>query len=146
MGVSVNKAIVAGYVTGEPKSRTTAKGIFCTRFTVASNYVVKDHKETFYANVVAWGNIGINCDKYLKKGSAVMVEGRLKLEEWTDNNGVEQHRTSIYAESVHFLNPFDYRKSAETAGNGAYVANDGAGLVHYGKDAENANLPPYGVF
>lgn len=109
MSASLNKVIIVGNVTRDPDVRYTSKGTAVCDLGVAVNtkFTGRDNEEAreevYFAGVVVWGKMGEACGKYLTKGSGVLVEGRLKREEWTDSNGVKKEKTKIVAERVQFL-------------------------------------------
>ena len=53
--------------------------------------------------LTAWNKTAENCEKYLKKGSKVLIEGRLKLEKWIDKNQNKKQKIAVVADSVKFM-------------------------------------------
>lgn len=102
----LNKVFVAGNLTRDPEQRALPSGTNVTSFSVATNRVWYDQdrnkqEATEYHNIVVFGRQADTCAQYLKKGSGVLVEGRLQTRSW-DKDGQKQYRTEIVAERVQF--------------------------------------------
>lgn len=103
----LNKVFLAGNLTRDPEVRHIANGNAVANLGMAINRRYrdqndKDREEVVYVNVTAWGKTAENCGQYLTKGSPVLVEGRLKLDEW-EKDGQKQSRLGVVAERVQFL-------------------------------------------
>lgn len=104
-----NKAIIMGNVAREPELRYTVAKKAYVRFTVAVNRKWKDQngemKESVdFIPVVAWGPMAENCGKYLKKGSGVLVEGRIQTGSYEAKDGSgKRYTTDILASEVQFV-------------------------------------------
>jgi single-strand DNA-binding protein len=109
------KLIIAGNVGNKPELRYTPQGDAVTSFSVATNrkWKTKDGQvgeETCWFRVSAWGRLAENCDKYLNKGSLVLVEGALTPDKetggpriWTRPDGNPGSSYEIRAVTVTFL-------------------------------------------
>jgi len=98
--MSFQKLIIVGSLGAEPVSKVTPQGKAVSQFNVAVN----DTKDLVtWFKVVAFEGQAENCNKYLHKGSKVLVEGRLKFDKYTDKNGVEKTGHSVVASQVKFL-------------------------------------------
>ncbi len=105
-----NKVIIAGNVTQDPELRTTPSGQSVTSFSVATNRRYRDasgeiQESTEFHNVVAWGKLAELCVQLLKKGSGVLIEGRLQTRSWEGQDGVKRQTTEIIAENMIALTP-----------------------------------------
>ncbi|MBQ7578358.1 MAG: single-stranded DNA-binding protein [Synergistaceae bacterium] len=106
----LNRAVIAGNLTRDPEIRQTVNKRSIARFAVAINRSYKDsngeYKDaTEYVNVVVWGPFAEHCGKYLKKGSPVLVEGRIQTTSFDAKDGSgKRYMTEINAENVIFLN------------------------------------------
>ncbi|HDQ16650.1 MAG TPA: single-stranded DNA-binding protein [Candidatus Vogelbacteria bacterium] len=103
----LNKAIIIGNLTRDPEKKSLPSGISVVSFGVATNRVWKDkngsrQESTDYHNIVVFGPQGDNCALYLKKGSSVLVEGRIQTRSWDGPDGVKRYRTEIVADRVQF--------------------------------------------
>ena len=95
-----NRVILQGNLTKDPERRVTTSGMAVCEFTVAVNGTRKDDAPYFGA-VVVFGNTAESCSRYLGKGSQVLVEGKLKNDEWEDRQtGQKRSKTRIIADSV----------------------------------------------
>ena len=106
---SFNKVILIGNLTRNPDLRTTANGTAICELGLAVNrrwrdQSGRDQEETTFVDVAVWGRSAENCAQYLQKGAPVLVEGRLRLEQWEDRNGGgKRSRLTVVAEVVQFL-------------------------------------------
>ena len=97
----INKFIGIGNLTKDPEIQRTATYTLCN-FTIAvNNPVIK--KEVLFIDAVAWNKMAENCSKYLKKGSRVFIDGRLKTDTWKSSGGQSRNKIILVAESVRFL-------------------------------------------
>ena len=107
---SFNKIILVGNLTRNPESRTIPNGQNVTNFTVATNHRYKtangeQRDEACFTDITVWGKQGENCQRFLQMGSSVLVEGRLRQENWEDKEtGKNRSKHTVVAESVRFLN------------------------------------------
>lgn len=102
----LNKALIAGNLTRDPELRALPSGAQVCTFSVATNRVWynqdKQKQEAVeYHNIVVFGRQAETCAQYLKKGSGVLVEGRLQTRSW-EKDGAKQYRTEIVADRVQF--------------------------------------------
>ena len=105
---SVNRVMLTGRLTRDPELRYTPSGTAVTSFSVASsrNYKGKDGewKQTVaFVNVVAWSKLAVLVNEYLKKGSAVYVEGSLNSRSWETEDGQKRSMLEIKAQTIQFL-------------------------------------------
>lgn len=103
----LNKVFLAGNLTRDPELRHIPSGSAVADLRMAINRRYrdqndKDREEVVYVSVTVWGKTAENCAQYLTKGSPVLVEGRLKLDEW-EKEGQKQSRLGVVAERVQFL-------------------------------------------
>lgn len=112
--MSLNKVILIGNLTRNPEPRKTGGGTSVCGFDIAVNRKFKGANgeakdEVTFVSCEAWGKTADNVCQYLSKGSQVLIEGRLKLDQW-EKDGVKKQRLSVVCETVQFLNG---KKSAE---------------------------------
>jgi single-strand DNA-binding protein len=104
----MNRVFLMGNLTRDPEAvRRTPSGMAVTDLGLAVNRKYKAgsgemKEETCFVNIVVWGNQAENCVKYLRKGSQVLVEGRLQYDEW-ERDGKKQSRLRVVADRVQFL-------------------------------------------
>lgn len=106
---SVNKVIIVGNLGRDPEVRYTADNRAITNIAVATseNYTDKSSGEkkeiTEWHRIVFFNRLAEIAGEYLKKGSSVYIEGRLKTRKWTDQSGQERYTTEIVADSMQML-------------------------------------------
>ncbi|MGH3054550.1 MAG: single-stranded DNA-binding protein [Gaiellaceae bacterium] len=110
----INRVLLSGRLTRDPDKRYSPDGTPVTGFSLAfhRHYRGRDGKlaeQTGYVNVITTQRLAEVCAQYLRKGSAVLVEGSLQMREWASPQGEKQKRLEVRGESVHFLE----RKPAE---------------------------------
>ena len=120
---SLNKVFLLGNLTRVPELRYTPSGAAVCEFGLAVNrkYVSNNQEkdETCFVNIVVWGKQGESCQRYLEKGSAAMIEGRLQFDQWDDRDtGKKRSTLRVVAERVQFIGG---RRDSGQA-NGAYQA------------------------
>ena len=104
----LNKAIVIGNLTRDPELRSLPSGIKVCSFSLATNRVWKDkngarQESTDYHNVVVFGRQAETVAQYMKKGSSILVEGRMQTRSWDDKtSGEKKYRTEIVADRTQF--------------------------------------------
>ena len=103
-----SKAIIAGNITRDPELRSTPNGASVCSFSVAVNRVYRDSngdqkEEVSFIDCSAWGKLGEMISQYAKKGSGVLVSGRLSQRSWEDKNGGgKRSRVEIVVEDFNF--------------------------------------------
>ena len=104
----LNKAIVIGNLTRDPELRSLPSGIKVCSFSLATNRVWKDkngarQEAADYHNVVVFGRQAETVAQYMKKGSSILVEGRMQTRSWDDKtSGEKKYRTEIIADRTQF--------------------------------------------
>ncbi len=118
----LNKAFVIGNLTRDPEIRALPSGIQVASFSVATNRVWKDkegrkQESADYHNVVVFGRQAEIVGQYLKKGSNVLVEGRMQTRSWDGQDGSKKYRTEIVADRVQFGQRSSGSSGANTSTN-----------------------------
>lgn len=127
---SLNKVLIAGNCTRDPDVRYTQSGAALTRFGIASTRYFRDPKsssqewkeETCFVNVVTWGQLAERLGDTLKKGTAVLVEGRLTSNSWETEDGQKRTAIEIRGDAVQVL---ERRGSGGGEGSPAYAGGAG---------------------
>jgi len=129
--------IIVGNVGRDPEMRYTPSGQAVTSFSVATNRQYTNNngesvKETIWFRVSAWGKTGEVCNQYLKKGSKVLVEGRLTADPatggprtWTAQDGSTRASFEVSAATVRFLSSRGEGAEPGAGGAAATVSEDG---------------------
>ncbi len=138
--------IIAGNVGRDPEMRYTPSGQAVTSFSVATNRQYTNNngetvKETIWFRVSAWGKTGEVCNQYLKKGSKVLVEGRLTADPatggprvWTAQDGATRASFEVSAQTVRFLS--SRGETAEPGAGGAAASASDEGLPPAGDEGD----------
>lgn len=105
---SINKVILIGNLTRDPEMRQTPNGQNVVTFGIATNreWITKDGRKqtsTEYHDLVAWAKLADICQKYLKKGKLVYVEGYLKTRSWDAQDGTKKFRTETVVQDMIML-------------------------------------------
>lgn len=102
MAGSVNKVILVGNVGKDPEVRTSQDGAKIVSFSVATSEFWKDKvsgerkdRTEWHRVVVFNANLADVCEKYLRKGSKVYIEGQLQTRKWQDQAGIERYTTEV---------------------------------------------------
>jgi single-strand DNA-binding protein len=104
-----NKVILIGNLTRDIELRYTPSGTAVAKFGLATNRVYTDtvtkekKQEVMFIDITVFGRAAETANQYLRKGSQVLVEGRLTLNQWTDQMGQKRSKHEIVAEVVKFL-------------------------------------------
>ena len=104
-----SKAIIAGNVTRDPEMRATPSGAQACNFTIAVNRVFRggdggQQEQTSFLDCVAWGKSGETIAQYVKKGSALIVSGRIEQRSWEDKtSGQRRSRVEIVVDDFSFV-------------------------------------------
>lgn len=106
--MSFNKIILVGNLGRDPELRYTPQGTPVCSFSVATNEKRKDRAGemqdfTTWFRVTLWGRQAETASQYLTKGRPIYVEGRLRLEEWTDKDGKPRYTLEVHATDMQFI-------------------------------------------
>ena len=118
--MSYNKVILSGNLTRDPELRYTGSGTAICKLGLAVNEKFKTQtgelkEKAVFVDVTVWAKKAEVCNNYLKKGSKVLVDGKLELETWTDKeSGANRSKHSINANEVVFM---DSKPKSEFGGD-----------------------------
>jgi single-strand DNA-binding protein len=106
--MSFNKIILVGNLGRDPELRYTPQGKAVCSFTMATNEKRRDKSGelqdvTTWFKITLWGQQAENASKYLSKGRPVYIEGRLRLEEWTDRDNNTRYTLDVQATDMQFI-------------------------------------------
>lgn len=118
--MSFNKIIIVGNLGRDPELRYTPQGAAVCSFTMATNEKRRDKSGelqdvTTWFKITLWRQQAENAAKYLTKGSPVYIEGRLKIEEWTDRDNNKRYTLDVQATDMQFIG-----SRGEGGGGGEY--------------------------
>ncbi len=106
---NLNKVFLIGNLTRDPELRYTPQGSAICDLGLAINrqYTTNDgvkKEEVCFVDITAWGRQAETCNRFVKKGSQIFVEGRLKLDSWQDKEtGKNRSKLNVVAERIQFL-------------------------------------------
>ena len=125
MARGINKVIVVGNLGQDPDTRYMPSGSAVTNITVATNESWKDKQtgeqkdRTEWHKVAMFGRLAEIAAEYLRKGSQVYIEGKLRTRKWQDKQGNDRYTTEIVADEMQMLG------GRGGAGGGAPMSNEG---------------------
>ena len=118
----LNHITIMGRLVREPEYRTTGSGISVVNFSVAVDRDFSGQsgeKETDFIDCVAWRQTAEFITKYMRKGSMVVVSGRLQIRSWSDKDGNKRRTAEVVADNVYFG---ESKRSAESNSGSAAPA------------------------
>ena len=106
--MSLNKVILVGNAGKDPVVRYFDKGVAKATFPLAtSESYINQQGETItsteWHNIVVWRGLAKVAENYIRKGTQLYLEGRIRTRNWTDQNGATRYTTEIYAENIELL-------------------------------------------
>ena len=104
----VNKVILVGNLGKDPEVKYLDSGIAVANFSLATteNYKNKEGErvsQTEWHNIVLWRGLAEVAEKYLKKGSSIYIEGRIRTRKWEDDDGKTRYNTEILGDNMTML-------------------------------------------
>jgi len=127
--MNYNRVILIGRLTADPESKSTPSGKSLATFRLATNRVWTDqqgkkNEATEFHNVVLWGRSAEVVTQFCRKGSELMVEGRIATRTWEDKSGAKRYSTEIVGESIQ-LGARPGRKAAQREVEAARSSDEG---------------------
>lgn len=108
-----NNIVIVGRLTHDPELRHIPSGKAVCGLRVATKQGWGDREGTCFIDVTVWDKSGEACDKYLRKGSSLLVAGELQLDQWEDNEGNKRSKHKINAREVKFLDGKDSARGGD---------------------------------
>jgi single-strand DNA-binding protein len=104
----LNKVTLIGNLGKDPEIQTVGDGVCLAKFSLATTESFKDeqgtsHSQTEWHSILLWRNLAELAGKYLKKGSTIYLEGKIKTRSYDDKEGVRRYVTEIIGESFIML-------------------------------------------
>ena len=129
----INKVILVGNVGADPEVRTTESGVKVARVRLATteriyNRQTNENTElTEWHTITLWRGLADVVDRYVRKGSQLYIEGRLRTREWTDKDNIKRYTTEIMADEMKLLGrrSDNQQAGAPTAGQQSYSQPQG---------------------
>ena len=153
MARGINKAILVGNLGNDPETKYTQGGMAITKISLATTSVRKDRdgnnqELTQWHRVTFFGKLGEIAGEYLKKGSQVYVEGEIRYDKYTGQDGVEKYFTEIVANEMQMLGGRgegggggggDFQRGGGGGGGGGFQRGGGGG---YGGGGDRPQRQP----
>jgi single-strand DNA-binding protein len=129
MARGFSKVIIMGNITRDPELRSTPSGTQVCGFSVAVNRNYKDGSGEQKENVSffdcsAWGKSGELIAQYAKKGSGILVSGRLEQRSWEDKEGQKRSRVEIVVEDFNFVGGGNGSEGGSSSSKSAAASSD----------------------
>ena len=133
----LNCITIMGRLTRDPELRRTGNGIAVASFTVAvdRDFAQDGKKETDFVDCVAWRQTGEFVSKYFKKGSMIVVKGRLQIRNWNDKDGNKRKSAEVVADNCYFGST---KSDSGYSNSGNGYGNNGADYSGYAGGYENS--------
>ena len=134
--LNFNQVILAGRLTADPDVRTTPQGKQVLQASIAVNRDRRDgNEQTDFIDFVAWEKRAEFISKYFRKGSAILISGKIQTRTWTDKNDQKRKAVEVLIDDARFVDG-----KSDTAQNTqkSPVANESAGTSTYIPDAYKA--------
>lgn len=148
----VNKVILIGNVGLDPEVRSLENGVKVARIRLATTERIFDRQanetkeHTEWHSITLWRGLADVVDRYVRKGSQIYVEGRLRTREWTDKDGNKRYTTEILADTMNLLGRRGDSNAASAQGDvygaqGNTSAQSGAAQPSYPASQPAAQQP-----
>ena len=136
---SVNKVILIGNLGKDPEVRHLEGGVAVARFPIATSETFKDksgqrQERTEWHNIVLWRGLAEVAEKYLRKGQAVFIEGKIRTNNYQDKDGIQRYSTEIVADNMTMLGGRsenggggNYQESASSSSGSSYGGGNTGG-------------------
>jgi single-strand DNA-binding protein len=148
MARGFNKVVIMGNLARDPEVRYTASKTAVASMTVAVGHKFKSKAgavvdQTDFIPVVVWDKAAENCEKFLKKGRPVLVEGRLQVRSYETKEGEKRYATEVVANNVVFLGGMKAEDGGKKDGFGETppVEEFPMDISEAGEGAGDANIP-----
>jgi single-strand DNA-binding protein len=153
----INKVILVGRVGKDPEVRHLDNNVSVASFTLATNETYKNKSgekvtNTDWHNIVVWRQLAEIAGKYVKKGTMLYVEGKIRTRSWDDKDGIKRYTTEIFADNFQMLSSrndeggnasMGSATAGSTGAGGQHPANDYVPDANFSINAEPADDLPF---
>jgi single-strand DNA-binding protein len=152
MARGVNKVILVGNLGKDPETRYMPSGSAVTNLTLATSESWKDkqsgenQERTEWHKIAMFGRLAEIAAEYLRKGSQVYIEGKLRTRKWQDKEGKDRYTTEIVADEMQMLGSKGGGSTSAGAGAGAMAGGSAGAASGGGRAAVNDSGGPPGDF
>ncbi len=146
MARGINKVILVGNLGNDPEIKYTQGGMAITKASLATTSVRKDRdgntqERTEWHRVTFFGKLGEIAGEYLKKGSQVYVEGSIRYDKYTGQDGIERYSTDIIADEMQMLGGRGDGRGDSAGSSGGFAPRREPAQGGYQKRAESTPAP-----
>jgi single-strand DNA-binding protein len=147
MARGVNKVILVGTLGADPETRSMPSGMTVTNIRIATNETWKDkasgaqQERTEWHSIALFGRLGEIASEYLRKGSQVFVEGKLRTRKWQDKQGNDRYTTEIIGDNMQMLGG---RSGGGAGGGGGGMGGERGGSSPPPRDDYDQSAAPAG--
>ncbi|MCT4615401.1 MAG: single-stranded DNA-binding protein [Marinifilaceae bacterium] len=125
--MSINKVILVGHVGKDPEVKYLDNGVAVCNFSLATSetYTNKNNEkvtQTEWHNIVIWRKLAEIAEKYVKKGSQLYIEGKLRTRSWENQEGIKKYTTEVLADNFQMLGKRQDSMSTQTVSEPATVS------------------------
>jgi len=121
-----NKVILVGRLTRDIELKYSQSGGAIANAAIATNHNYTSNgekkEEVCYTDLTFFGRSGEIANQYLRKGSQILVEGRLKFDQWVDQNGQKRSKHSVVVETMKMMDSKGDNQGAQSGGSNSYQA------------------------
>tara|TARA_B100001564_G_C20501027_1_gene606201 strand:- start:367 stop:807 length:441 start_codon:yes stop_codon:yes gene_type:complete len=116
----INKVILIGHLGRDPEMRYTQNEVAVCSFSLATSETYRDRNsgekvtQTEWHNIILWRGLAETAGKYIRKGSQVYIEGKLRTRKWEDQNGATRYTTEVVADTMQMLDKRDSSSAPTT--------------------------------
>ncbi|WP_066632801.1 single-stranded DNA-binding protein [Labilibacter marinus] len=143
--MSVNKVILVGNVGKDPEIRYFENDRAVANFTIATTergFTTSSGQQipekTEWHNIVVWGGLAKVVESYVKKGTQIYIEGKLRTRSWDDKEGTKRYTTEVYVDNLQLLG----RKSDNPGGAQGQAASYGTPVQSPAQNQQPISSPP----
>jgi len=145
---SVNKVILLGYLGKDPEVKHLEGDNVVANVSLATSESYKDRsgnkiEQTEWHNLEIWGQQAKIAEQYLKKGSQIYVEGKIKTESWDDKDGAKRYRTKIRVTSFTMLGSKNQEQSATHTPTESYQTPSDSNSFASTQNQQNSPAPDF---
>ena len=149
----VNKVILVGIVGLDPEIRSTESGVKVARVRLATTERIYNRQTnessdyTEWHTITLWRGLADVVDRYVRKGSQLYIEGRLRTREWTDKDNIKRYTTEIMADDMKLLGRRSDNQQGQQGGysqpqQGGYSQPSGASYAQpAAQPAQSQSIP-----
>jgi single-strand DNA-binding protein len=124
----LNKVILVGNLGKDPEVRHLEGGVAVANFSLATSESYKDKsgqrvEQTEWHNIVVWRGLAEAAEKYLKKGTTIYMEGKLRTRSWDDKEGHKRYITEIVGDTFTILNKKESNSLANADENNSTIGS-----------------------